>query len=90
VIIILILAPARNFDRYKERPTVFFQVPVSKSAQGVTGLESTRLVPDDRLEAAAKDGDDDDDNEEEGSSDADSDDSDFVPYKVLFLARGQH
>ncbi len=60
---------------------------MSKSAQGVTGLESTRLVPDDRLEAAAKDGDDDDDNEEEGSSDADSDDSDFIPYKVLFLAR---
>ena len=62
------------------------QVPVSKSAQGVTGLEAKRLVPDDRLEVGASNGDDvdGDDDDDEGSSSADSDDSDYIPYKVGF------
>ena len=59
---------------------------MSKSAQGVTGFESKRLVPDDRLEVGASnvDGDDDDDEDDDGgSSTADSDDSDYIPHTVI-------
>lgn len=62
-------------------------MPVSKSAQGVTGFESKRLVPDDRLEVGASnaDGDEDDvDDGDDGSSTADSDDSDYIPHTVCF------
>lgn len=44
------------------------QVPISKGAQGVTGLETKKLVSDDCMEAAAaaseEDGDEDEDDED--------------------------
>ena len=56
---------------------------MSKSSQGVTGLESKRLISDDCLEVTtAKNGDDDEaDSDDETSSGNDADD-DYVPYKV--------
>ena len=50
-----------------------FQVPISKGAQGVTGLESKKLVSDDRMEAAAAsaESEEDDEEDEDGLSDVD-------------------
>ena len=59
---------------------------MSNSAQGVTGLESNRLISDDRLEVTSKNGGiDTGDDEDDQTSGADSDDSDYVPYKVIII-----
>ena len=48
-------------------------MPISKGAQGVTGLESKKLVSDDRMEAAAAsaESEEDDEEDEDGLSDVD-------------------
>lgn len=52
-----------------------YMIPVSKSAQGVTGLEAKRLISDDCLEAQIAD-------DSENSSDSDDSDSDYGGYSV--------
>ena len=73
-------------NSFRQSEIFLIQVPVSKSAQGVTGLESKRLVSDDRLEVGTADVDDVEDDDDEGSSSADSDDSDYIPYKVCLIS----
>jgi len=69
---------AKMAQKVKE---VAYQVPISKGAQGVTGLESQRLVQDDRLEHQKDD--DDDQSEEEGSEEAsETDDENYGVYTV--------
>ena len=48
-------------------------MPISKGAQGVTGLESKKLVSDDRMEAAtaSAESEEDDEEDEDGLSDVD-------------------
>jgi len=66
---------------------VAYQVPISKGAQGVTGLESKKLVSDDRMEAAAAsaESEEDDEEDEDGLSDVDEDeesDGEYGGYTV--------
>jgi DnaJ family protein C protein 1 len=54
---------------------------VSKFSQGVTGLETTKIVPDDRLEKHANEVDTFDSSEDDGDT-SDSDESDYGGYSV--------
>ncbi len=55
---------------------VAYQVPISKGAQGVTGLESERLVADDRMEAEARRASEEEDQEADSDDDSDYDEDD--------------
>merc|ERR1719264_2475582 len=62
-----------------------FQVPISKGSQGVTGLETKKLISDDVMEVGVA-GEDDDDDEDLGDLDEEgeeeSDDENYGGYSV--------
>ncbi len=63
-----------------------FQVQISRSAQGVTGLEKDKHVPDNRVEDAYDEADSDDETEE----DSDEEDSDDSNYGVTYATKEEY
>ncbi len=61
---------------------VAYQVSISKSAQGVTGLESGKMVKDDVLENQEQEDAEEDSDEEDSDEEEDSDDENYGVYSV--------
>lgn len=59
-----------------------YMVPVSRQAQGLTGLEDQKMVSDDRMESNYNESEDPEEDSEEDETEEDSDDDNYGAYSL--------